>query len=157
MLIFDTCSSTISICILFLTYLVQPSHLPMSVAIRPKSLGHFEGGNISTKLPSLKLTWPLKMEGWNMNFLLGRPIFRGEVLVSGFRPFREGKCHELLATTSMTGRSLYSPRNKLEANAYGQVVMWRVVSVTIIIIIVEHATKISLSSSSSSSSSSPLS
>ena len=35
-------------------------------------------------LPSLKLTFlPLKMDGWNTTFLLGRPIFRGELLVSG--------------------------------------------------------------------------
>ena len=26
---------------------------------------------------------PLKMDGWNTTFLLGRPIFRGEPLVSG--------------------------------------------------------------------------
>ncbi len=26
---------------------------------------------------------PLKMDGWNTTFLLGRPIFRGELLVSG--------------------------------------------------------------------------
>ena len=25
---------------------------------------------------------PLKMDGWNTTFLLGRPIFRGELLVS---------------------------------------------------------------------------
>ena len=38
------------------------------------------------KLPSLKLTasWPLKMDGWNTTFLLGRPIFRGYV------SYREG-------------------------------------------------------------------
>ncbi len=30
-------------------------------------------------IPSLKLTWPLKMDGWNTTFLLGRPIFRGYV------------------------------------------------------------------------------
>ena len=36
-------------------------------------------------LPSLKLTWPLKIDGWKMNFLLGRPIFWGYVR------FREGK------------------------------------------------------------------
>ena len=30
-------------------------------------------------LPSLKLTWHLKMDGWNTSFLLGRPIFRGYV------------------------------------------------------------------------------
>ena len=34
-------------------------------------------------LPSLKLTYPLKMESWKMNFLLGRPIFRGELLNFG--------------------------------------------------------------------------
>ena len=33
-------------------------------------------------LPSLKLTWHLKMDGWNTSFLLGWPIFRGYV---GFR------------------------------------------------------------------------
>ena len=27
-------------------------------------------------LPSLKLTWHLKMDGWNTSFLLGWPIFR---------------------------------------------------------------------------------
>ena len=26
---------------------------------------------------------PLKMDGWNTSFLLGWPIFRGELLVSG--------------------------------------------------------------------------
>ena len=26
---------------------------------------------------------PLQMDGWNTTFLLGRPIFRGELLVSG--------------------------------------------------------------------------
>jgi len=35
--------------------------------------------------PSLKLTLPLKMDGWNTTFLLRRPIFRGYV------SFREGK------------------------------------------------------------------
>ena len=33
-------------------------------------------------LPSLKLTWHLKMDGWNTSFLLGWPIFRGYI---GFR------------------------------------------------------------------------
>ena len=33
---------------------------------------------------SLKLTFsPLKMDGWNTTFLLGRPIFRCELLVFG--------------------------------------------------------------------------
>ena len=34
-------------------------------------------------LASLKLTLHLKMDGWNTSCLLGRPIFRGEMLVSG--------------------------------------------------------------------------
>ena len=37
---------------------------------------------------SLKLTWHLKMDGWNTSFLLGWPTFRGYV------SFREGK-HEV--------------------------------------------------------------
>ena len=37
------------------------------------------------RVHSLKLTWPLQMDGWNTTFLLGRPIFRGYV------SFREGK------------------------------------------------------------------
>ena len=37
-------------------------------------------------LPSLKLTWHLNMDGWNTSFLLGWPIFRGELLVSGSVP-----------------------------------------------------------------------
>ena len=36
-------------------------------------------------LPSLKLAYPLKMDGWNTTFLLGWPIFRCYV------SFREGK------------------------------------------------------------------
>ena len=30
-------------------------------------------------VPSLKLTWHLKMDGWNISFLLGWPIFRCHV------------------------------------------------------------------------------
>ena len=37
----------------------------------------------SMGLPSLKLTWHLKMDGWNTTFFLGWPIFRGELLVLG--------------------------------------------------------------------------
>ena len=40
-----------------------------------------------SQLPSLKLTWPLKMDGWKTSFLLGWPIFRGHV------SFGEGTCH----------------------------------------------------------------
>ena len=36
------------------------------------------------ELHSLKLTYPLKMDGWNTTFLLGRPIF------GGYASFREG-------------------------------------------------------------------
>ncbi len=35
-------------------------------------------------IASLKLTWPLKMDGWNTTFLLGKAFFRGYV------SFREG-------------------------------------------------------------------
>ena len=34
---------------------------------------------ISSKLPSLKLTQPLKIGGWQTTFLLGRPVFNGYV------------------------------------------------------------------------------
>ena len=37
-------------------------------------------------LPSLKRTWPLKIDGWKMSFLLGWPVFRGELLVLGSVP-----------------------------------------------------------------------
>ena len=39
---------------------------------------------VAKKLASLKLTASLhlKMDGWNLSFLLGLPIFRGELLVS---------------------------------------------------------------------------
>ena len=40
-----------------------------------------------SQLPSLKLTWPLKMDGWKTSFLLGWSIFRGHV------SFGEGTCH----------------------------------------------------------------
>ena len=42
-------------------------------------------GNKIVNITSLKLTWHLKMDGWNTTFLLGRSIFRGYV------SFREGK------------------------------------------------------------------
>ena len=67
-------------CILFLTYLVQLSHLPMSVAITkwPKSSSHFEGGNLSTKvhffwdLASLKRTvCPQKIDDLLRWYFLG--------------------------------------------------------------------------------------
>ena len=34
-------------------------------------------------VPSLKLTYPPKIGGWKMNFLLGWPIFEGKLLVLG--------------------------------------------------------------------------
>ncbi len=51
-------------------------------------ISDFEGFLINNRrfhhLPSLKLTWPLKMDSWKMYFLLGGPIFRCYV------SFREG-------------------------------------------------------------------
>ena len=44
----------------------------------------FLRGKSSLLIPSLKLTFsPLKMDGWKMSFLLGNPILRGYMLVSG--------------------------------------------------------------------------
>jgi len=34
-------------------------------------------------LPPGSLTWPLKMDGWKISFLLGNPIFRGYVKLRG--------------------------------------------------------------------------
>ena len=40
--------------------------------------------NKKKEVPSVKLTfWHLKMDDWKTGFLLGWPIFRGELLVSG--------------------------------------------------------------------------
>ena len=71
--------------------MLSRSHFPLAYgkARRPlkfqRSNGWFKKSAESAKLePSLKLTWPLKMDGWNTTFLLGRPIFRGHV------NFREG-------------------------------------------------------------------
>ncbi len=47
---------------------------------------------ISAVIPALKLTWPLKMDGWKMYFLLGGPIFRGYV------SFREGRHHVIIVS-----------------------------------------------------------
>ena len=65
---------------------------PMPLFLRQGSLSaiHFFGGRKSNKvdanvwdtLPQTNSS-PLKMDGWNTTFLLGRPIFRGEPLVSG--------------------------------------------------------------------------
>ena len=46
-------------------------------------------------LPSLKRTWPLKMDGWNTTFLLRWPIFRCYV------SFREGKEQKNLETNDV--------------------------------------------------------
>ena len=48
---------------------------PQMLNVWPISLhsGSFGGLNV----PSLKLTYPLKMDGWKTTFLLGRPIFWG--------------------------------------------------------------------------------
>ena len=48
---------------------------PCSRPMRRKQSGR----SIDQGVPSLKLTWPLKIDGWKMYFLLGMPIFRGYV------------------------------------------------------------------------------
>ena len=47
------------------------------------------------QLPSLKLTWHLKMDGWNTSFLLGWPIFRGYV---SFRECSHWFCDRIWAS-----------------------------------------------------------
>ena len=47
----------------------------------PKSLSRLVIGQVST-LPETNSSH-LEMDGWNTSFLLGWPIFRGELLVSG--------------------------------------------------------------------------
>ena len=53
--------------------------------------------NPYSKLPSLKLTWPLKINGWKMNLLLGRPIFRGYV---SFREGNSERCFQIETTNT---------------------------------------------------------
>ena len=53
--------------------------------------------NPYSKLPSLKLKWPLKINGWKMNFLLGRPIFRGYV---SFREGNSERCFQIESTNT---------------------------------------------------------
>ena len=66
-----------------------PAWIGMPVQWKPKGnrtcrwIGSF--WSFGKKVPSLKLTAssPVKISGWKMNFLLGWPIFRGELSVSG--------------------------------------------------------------------------
>ena len=59
-------------------------------------------------LPSLKLIWPLKMDSWKMNFLLGRPIFRGYV------SFREGSFFVFFSGTPLDMDSLLNNQDSME-------------------------------------------
>ncbi len=52
---------------------------------------HSDQELLVTKIHSLKLTWHLKMDGWNICFLLESPIFRCEIAVS----FRCRVIHQL--------------------------------------------------------------
>ena len=69
---------------------------------------------LRVSLPSLKLTFlPLEMDGWKMNFLLGRPIFRGVCcLVSG----RVNPKSVFVAHISISAKSLRK-MNKQPQNA----------------------------------------
>ena len=58
----------------------HPAKYRNLVASTCKKNNHFED---VFELPSLKLTWHLKMDGWNTSFLLGNPIFRDELSVFG--------------------------------------------------------------------------
>ena len=66
----------------------------------PHSVIHFWHFHTFSLIPSLKLTLHLKMDGWKTSFLLGRHIFRCELLVSG-RVFLE-KDHETSNTILLT-------------------------------------------------------
>ena len=56
---------------------------------------HTQNTRMWKEIASLKLTWPPKINGWKMNFLLGWPIFRGYV------SFREGTCSKEWFLVSM--------------------------------------------------------
>ncbi len=79
----------------------------------------------SVELYSLKLTWPLKMDGWDTSFLLGWPIFRGELFVSGRVPpnlWVSGSCGvfkalqwggEILLVLTIPDDEVFETRNPL--------------------------------------------
>ena len=46
--------------------------------------------SFTKKISFLKLTWHLKMDGWNTSFLLGWPIFRGYVVSRSVGVFFNG-------------------------------------------------------------------
>ncbi len=58
---------------------------PSNIHVAPLEKNHWKKKTLPKffKVPSLKLTYPLKMDGWNTRFLLKWPSFRGELLVSG--------------------------------------------------------------------------
>ena len=61
----------------------------------------------STSIPSLKLTWHLKMDGWNTSFLLGWPIFRCYMLVSG-SVYTKGTARPKNPPNAKFGKLIYS-------------------------------------------------
>ena len=78
----------------FLSWLItMVNKLPKDRVVGPPSkwpLHGFQTGvtnhlltGMILQVPSLKLTWPLKIHGWKIHFLLGKLIWRGELLVSG--------------------------------------------------------------------------
>ena len=69
------------------THPTYKGHEKMTPTTNQTMHGYISKGNpprlTNKHVHSLKLTKPLKMDGWNTTFPLGRPIFRGEPLVSG--------------------------------------------------------------------------
>ena len=57
----------------------------LAINQKHKGLKKTKKDPLEVRIPSLKLaeSSPLKMDGWKINFLLGWPNFRGELLVSG--------------------------------------------------------------------------
>ena len=82
-----------------------------------RNLWFFVGKPKLSKVPSLKLTWPLKMDGWNTSSLLGWPVFRGRKSVS-FRECNERNLQQLQTPPAFGGvcqsfRWLSSPQRRL--------------------------------------------
>ena len=50
---------------------------------RDRAFGWFDLASNLKNLPSLKLTWPLKIDGWKMYSLLKWSLFRGHVSFQG--------------------------------------------------------------------------
>ena len=82
-------SSDMSHTLLVVSKIMVPPNHPILNRVwnhyKPSILGYHYFLLVVSKIPSLELTasLPLKMDGWETSFLLKKPIFRCELLVSG--------------------------------------------------------------------------